>query len=145
MQKNIKQLLAAILPAAKDWKLYLLRNWREIIGPLHTKMTIEKVLDDVIVFGVYDSCWMQELYLLSPLLLQTINKSLDHPHIKQVRFKRAKRRVSRNPRPTPSGERPPEKRAQLPTPHEAQALEGVQDEELRDVLEAFRTRCYGEK
>ena len=30
---------------------------------------------------------MQELYLLSPLLIKTINEKLDQPHIKEIRFK----------------------------------------------------------
>jgi len=143
MQSNIKQLLATILPAAKDWKGYLLRNWRNLVGPLHKKMTIEKIGDGVVVFGVHDSCWMQELYLLSPLLLKAVNKNLDHPYVKQVRFKRAKRKATRSERPTYAA---PKKVAPLrpPTKQEQDALKAVKDEELRIALDAFRARCHRE-
>jgi len=144
MRQNIKQLLAAILPSAKDWKTNLLHNWRSIIGPLHKKMTIEKIGDDIIVFGVHDSCWMQELYLLSPLLLQTVNKSLDRPYIKQVRFKRAKKRKTHSKRPQPEQKKspPPPRPA---TKQETLALTAVKNGELRSALEAFRARCSQER
>ena len=144
MQPNIKQLLATILPAAKDWKGYLLRNWRNLVGPLHKKMTIEKIGDGVVVFGVHDSCWMQELYLLSPLLLKAVNKNLDQPYVKQVRFKRAKRRATRSEQPVyekPKSASP----VRPPTKQECTALEAVKDKELRSALEAFRARCHREK
>ena len=70
-----------------SWKHELLQNWHTIFGNLGTKITLEKIYDTTIVLGVYDSCWMHELYLLSPLLVDKINENLDQHRIKQVRFK----------------------------------------------------------
>src|SRR5579872_5324196 len=83
----LKDILQSLIHPEKNWKTDLLYKWNEIIGPLHTKVRIEKILDDTLILGVFHSCWMQELYLLSPLLIKTINEKLDQPYIKQIRFK----------------------------------------------------------
>src|SRR5579872_4876165 len=83
----LKDILQSLIHPEKNWKTDLLYKWNEIIGPLHTKVRIEKILDDTLILGVFHSCWMQELYLLAPLLIKTINEKLDQPYIKEIRFK----------------------------------------------------------
>src|SRR6266404_8990222 len=83
----LKEILQSIINPEKNWKTDLLYRWNEIVGPLHNKVRIEKIYDDTLILGVFHSCWMQELYLLSPLLIKTINKKLDQPYIKEIRFK----------------------------------------------------------
>src|SRR5947207_14572151 len=87
MALNLKELLHAIIRPEKNWKTNLLYKWHDIIGSLHSKVRIEKIYDDTLILGVFHSCWLQELYLLSPLLIKTINEKLDQPYIKQIRFK----------------------------------------------------------
>ena len=143
MAKPLKILLKNIFPTEQEWKIQLMRNWNSILGDLGNKIRIEKILDDTIVCGVQNSCWMQELYMLSSVLIKTINQNLDKPRIKQLRFKKAgtfteKKEVVK-------------KRKQLPLPahinltiRQKKALANIEDNELRTSLEQFLKRCQGE-
>jgi len=130
------------MPAQDDWKASLLANWNAILGNLNGKVRLEKIEEDTLTLGVYDACWMQELYLLTPLLINTINKSLDQPRIKNLRFKRsgtAKKNVA---------VRTPEKkalRAVTLSEKERDALKNIKDSQLSSALEQFLIRCYQEK
>lgn len=137
----LKNILQNYLEHETDWKLKLIKHWPEIIGNLSNKVTLEKVTDDSILLGVYDSCLMQELYLLSPVLLSSINKKLDQPRIKQVRFKQAGRKKVK---------KIVEKKINVPlkevhlSSREKDALVAIEDPALREALKAFRIRCYRE-
>src|SRR5579863_4846613 len=87
MSFSLKSVIDKIINPEKNWKTVLLYQWRDIIGNLHNKVHIEKIYDDTLVLGVLHSSWMQELHLLSPLIIKKINEKLEHPHIKQIRFK----------------------------------------------------------
>jgi hypothetical protein len=112
------------------------------MGALHDKVTVEKLTDDMIVLGVIDSCWLQELYLLSNLILTSINKSLENHQLKTVRFKQA-------------GSKPKQKKQEVPVPlreitvtlrsHEQKALNAITDPDLQSALHHFLIRCYREK
>ena len=56
------------------FKRKLLTNWPEISGKLSSRMCIERVQHQMIVLGVYDTIWIQELYCMSDILLAQINK-----------------------------------------------------------------------
>ena len=142
MTKPLKDLLSTIF-AHDSWKYELLSKWKTIMGAISSKARIEKILDDTIVLAVENSCWMQELYMLSPILIKTINQNLDKPRIKQLRFKKAgifrekKAVVKKN------------KQTQLPgnidlTIRQKKALADIEDKELRNSLEKFLIRCQGE-
>jgi len=147
MPQQLKNLLQSLLPTAQDdttpWKIALLQNWPSIIGPLCSRVQLEKIYDDTLVLGVFDSCWLQELYLLTPVIIDSINANLDSPRIKNLRFKKI-------------GKKPPlQKRYTAPpikfsapailTARERAALAAIKDEELRVAMEAFLRRCYQEK
>ena len=68
------------------WQMYLIQNWRTIVGNLHTRICLEKIQEDTIVVGVYDAHWMQELFLLNSMLLTMMNAHFDKPYIKQIRL-----------------------------------------------------------
>jgi CRISPR/Cas system endoribonuclease Cas6 (RAMP superfamily) len=85
---------------------------------------------------------MQELYLLSPLLIKTINEKLDQPYVKEIRFKHVgfknleknklvKKIIKKN------------KTIQL-TKEDEHSIAKIADPALRDALKAFRIRCYEE-
>jgi hypothetical protein len=143
MTTHIKTFISSLIQSQKNWKIDLLHQWKDIVGVMHTQVSIEKITDDTLILQVADSCWLQELYLLSPVLLKQINEKLDRPRIKQLRFKHAGRPVEKN------------KKSALPkdvtrkvvvfTPAEHQALCAVKDDQLRASLEAFLIRCYQEK
>jgi hypothetical protein len=127
-----------------NWKCSLLQQWKTIVGNLHSKVTLEKVLDDTLILGVYDSCWLQELYLLSPVLIKRINATLDQPRIKQVRFKQIAYSTQSATQSSPTRTSIAPKHSTL-SPRERQALQHIADEELRAALKSFLMRCYREK
>jgi hypothetical protein len=143
MAQPIKQLLSTVFDQPDNWKIDLLRNWDSIIGNLNTKVYLEKITDDTLVLGVTDSCWLQELYLLSHVILQVINEKLDRPRIKQLRFKKvgirhAKKQTITKPKPRARTQRPL-------TPKEKGALADIKDPQLQQALEDFLIRCYQEQ
>lgn len=141
MAIHLKEFLQALINPEKSWKTDLLYKWNEIIGPLHSKVRIEKVYDDTLVLGVFHSCWMQELYLLSPLLIKTINEKLDQPYIKQIHFKHVGlKNLKKNIKPTMAKK----KKEIVLTQEDERTLAKIADPALRDVLKAFRIRCYQE-
>jgi len=143
MARAVGDYVRAALCTQDNWKLYLLSNWDSIIGTIKAKVTLEKIDDDTLVLGVYDACWMQELYLLSHVLLATINQRLDQPRIKHLRFKRAGKRPPRKSSPQQSTQRTYE--PVVLTEHEKRALATVDDPHLREALSSFLIRCYREK
>jgi len=122
----------------------LLEEWPDIVGPLANKVTIEKIYQESITLGVYDSCWMQELYLLSSTLLETINRNLDQPRIKQVRFKLVRKKEQKKKKSTAPTHKDEPLTITL-TPTQRNALERITDPDLRTALQSFLIRCYQEK
>lgn len=142
MAAFIKQFLTSYLSQEKNWKALLLANWPTIIGNLHDRVTLEKIHDDLLVLGVYDSSWLQELYLLSPVIVQTINSNLDRPRIKRLRFKQ----IGRKKEQKKSCITAKQKIVSIVLKKkEQQALETIEDKQLRDVLKKYLVRCYQEK
>lgn len=132
-----------MLKTENSWKIDLLQNWSDIIGSLNTKVKLEKIQDSTLVLSVADACLLQELYLLSPILLRTINEKLDQPRIKRLRFKQAGiKKIKRK-------QASPQKRKKLNnvilSSKEEAALEKIEDKQLGNALKRFLIRCYQEK
>jgi hypothetical protein len=142
MAKTIKDLIQNIVGRSDSWKLQLLQHWPTILGNLNTKIHLEKINDDHLVLGVADSCWLQELYMLSPLLIQTINKKLDVPRIKSLRFKKIGIQKQKEKKVSPAKQLSC-KMVPLTT-KEQQALHRIEDPELRTAISAFLRRCQQE-
>ncbi len=126
-----------------DWKRYILTNWPYIIGNLHTRIMVEKIEGDTIIVGVYDSCWLQELYMLSSMILHRINENLDQPYLKKIRFKQVGYQKKKPTTPTPAAHK--EKKTITLSAAEERMLGTINDPELRSALKAFLIRCYQEK
>jgi hypothetical protein len=141
MANDLKHLLETVINPEKNWKTDLLYRWKEIIGPLNSKVRIEKIHADTIILGVFHSCWLQELYLLSPLLIKTINKKLDQPYIKQIRFKQVS--LKKEKTKTVVTQKTRKKEVSL-SKEDERTLAKIADPTLRDALKAFRIRCYQE-
>jgi hypothetical protein len=124
-----------------SWQMYLLANWNTIIGKLRTKVKLEKIQDDTLVLGVYDSSWMQELYLLSNVLIHTINSKLDKPRIKKIKFKKAERSKLKKHEIQPIKT---SRKVELSC-KEIGALKNIKDEELSEVLKNFLIRCHNQR
>lgn len=143
MAKTINDLVHTVFKTDQNWKFKLHQDWPSIMGNLSSFVFLEKIEGDTVIVTVNDSCWLQELYLLSPVLLKTINEKLDNQPIKQLRFKlrgtqKTQQRVYQAPvKPTP-----------VPVNlsiTEKQTLARIEDSELRGALEQFLIRCYREK
>ncbi|MDZ4123742.1 MAG: hypothetical protein U1E02_06145, partial [Hydrogenophaga sp.] len=100
--------------------------------------------EDTILLVVQDSCWLQELYLLSPVLLKTINKTLDAPRIKNLRFRVASSAVKKEKKRNLEIKKQPLKKVCL-NPTEEAALKKIGDQELTHALRQFLVRCYQER
>jgi hypothetical protein len=142
MATDLKELLQTIINPEKNWKTDLLYRWRDIIGTLHNKVKIEKIHDDTLILGVFHSCWMQELYLLSPLLIKTINEKLDQPYIKQIRFKQIG--LKANKKSNTIAHTIAKKKTVVLTKEDERTLAQIANPSLREALRAFRLRCYQE-
>lgn len=83
----IKDILPNLIDTKTNWKFYLLNNWSDIVGSLNTRIRLEKIYQDTLVIGVYESHWLQELFLLSKVLIKSINKRLEGEYISNLKFK----------------------------------------------------------
>ncbi len=83
----IQDIIPQFIKPQKDWKLRLMTQWPSIVGALQTRIRLEKIYDDAtVVIGVYESHWMQELYLLSSVLIESMNDFLGARLVNAVRF-----------------------------------------------------------
>lgn len=143
MTKEIKNLLPLIFTQSINWKFDLLNNWQTIFGPLSSKVFLEKIHEDTLILGVQDSCWLQELYLLSGMLLKTINQTLDQPRIKHLRFKTIG--IKKEKQRTSTLKKEPCVKPVTLSNYEKKVLEDIKDPELQNALKSFLVRCYQEK
>ncbi len=139
MVKAVKDVIPLVLASKTDWRNSLAREWHLIVGTLATRTCLEKIYDDTVVIGVYESHWMQELYLLSSDIKDLINSMLQVPHIKHVRFKLVEERTKNVRVLYPKKMKRPES-APLNT-SQVQALSRIKDEALRNALSDFWARC----
>ena len=143
MVKQIGQILPQIFKQ-EGWKVQLLSEWNGIVGNLADKIRLEKIEGSTLTIGVYQASWLQELHLLSSVLLKTINQCLPHPYVKQLRFKRAvitKKPIIQKKQDAVKQEY----RTVVLSPREKKALDTVQDEQLKEALHAFLSKCYYQK
>ena len=140
MAKKIKNILDSVFCKKTNWKIELLQNWPNIIGQLKTKVRLEKINNDSLVLGVYDSCWLQELYLLSPILLKKINEKLENHTFKRLRFKQVGMKEYKKKRKTKRGVLI--HKEIILTTKEKETLKKIKDPDLCDALRSFLVRCH---
>jgi hypothetical protein len=139
--QNVKNILDSLLQPniqQEAWRLNLIKNWPTIIGSLHEKVSLQKINTTSLVLGVYDSSWIQELYLLSKLILKKINAQLDRPRIETLRFKCVEKKEQIFKKKSTSTQQ--EKVIHL-KPQEFLALKKIQDPQLSDALQGFLRKC----
>ncbi|MDZ4330317.1 MAG: DciA family protein [Flavobacterium sp.] len=139
--QNVKNILDSLLQPSSQteaWKMNLIKNWPTIIGSLHEKVSLQKINATSVVLGVYDSCWIQELYLLSKLILKKINNSLDRPRIETLRFQciEKKEHIVQKKAAMQRTER-----ITALKPKEISALQKIHDPELSAALEGILRKC----
>lgn len=144
MTRSLEQLLHGLFKN-ENWKVKLLSEWETITGNLSNKMRLEKIDNETLIIGVYQSSWMQELYLLSNVLKRSINNHLGSEYVKHLRFKfAAKKKVEKTPIQKTTATQKPVKPIAL-SQKEQHALGAVKDEELKQALHTFLSRCHYQK
>ena len=143
MSLPIKDLLDKLLIHKNSWQIHLLSQWQTIMGTLNSRVQLLKIEEDTLHIGVTDSCWMQELYLLTPVLLAKINQTLDQPRIKHLRFKSVGMPPAQARKELPSKQT--QARVAALSAFEESVLGQLQDETLAAALRRYRMRCYREK
>lgn len=143
MAYEIQNLLTNLLPNEHKWKINLLAQWHSIVGTIATTITLEKIYDDMLIIGVTDSSWLQELYMLSAVLLQTINANLDQPRIKRLRFKLVSPHKKKKKDSQLTKEIIPPKNVSL-TDQQLKVLTKVKDKELAKELKKLLLKCQQE-
>lgn len=140
MAQHIKNFFAPIIPHYKVWKINLIENWNTIVGDLHEHVTLINIQNNMLLLGVYDSTWLQELYILSPVLLKTINDYLGDEHITRLRFKNIGYKKNKK---NLHEKKIVEKKIKKPhlTTRERTILTSIHDSELRNELERYLIRC----
>jgi len=140
MAIQLKELIADLLNVQGDWHVSILENWDKIVGYLSKYTYVCSIKNDTIFLGVFESVWMQELFLMSDNLIDSINDFLGSKKIKHVRLKLMPKRAARKIK---------EKAAPLfckspivlqLTDTQELALKTVKDEELRKSLVTFLER-----
>ena len=144
MAHHIKNILAVFMHQSNDWRIMLLRNWNDILGTLAQHVHLEKIDKDTLVLCVQDARWLHEVYMLSPILLATINQKLDQPHVKRLRFKQMS--TQKNTQKISRKQSMPHITTTYPLSlHEQKALTSIHDPLLRSALEQFLHRCRRER
>lgn len=140
MTLPVKNILDSILQTEADWRLQLFAAWPIIIGSLKTHIRLDKIQEDMVIVGVYESHWMQELFLLSRVLISSINKHLKQPQIKHIRFK-----LIEQQKVSIKNKIPISRKAKNSIPefakNELDALNVIHDCQLRNALKEYYVRC----
>ncbi len=143
MTTPIKTILEQYFNPSQDWRLFLLANWEEIIGALKTQVRLEKIEaaynKGIVTLGVYESVWLQELHLMTPLLIRSMNQKLGSPAISQVKFKL----IVKDKKPAAKETKTytqKKLRTEL-TQKEELALQKIHDPELKKALKKLLLRC----
>lgn len=143
MARHISDLLSSISSQNTAlWQYRLLDQWPTIIGDLGKNIVLQKINKDSIVLGVNDSCWLQELYLLSPLILDLVNKTLDQPYIKRIHFRLiTRKKVVQKSNITTVSQKDSSDFVRRLSSQESTAIKKIDDSSLRSLLLHYRTRC----
>jgi hypothetical protein len=144
MAQQLHVFLRNLFPVEHRWKVALFTRWKEIVGDLHSRVILEKITDDTLIFRVCHASWAQELHLLSPTITAKANAILNNKRIKHIRFRLEAVQHERKTKPV-------EKNLdhlcqQTILPHcmslqEQQHLKSIRNKELRDELASFYLRC----
>lgn len=137
----INKIAEQILQANPSQSLYLKlhRDWELIFGKLNSKVKLEKVDKHTITLSVTDSSWMQELHLLSNVLIDKINKYLKETVIKKIKLKitEDKKIKKQNIKQEQTIILKPIKL----NSRESLALDKIEDKELAKQLKKFLIKC----
>lgn len=142
MAQDFASILQKLLNERINWQHQVIADWAQIIGPMHQRVRVEKIENDILILGVFDAAWMHELSMLTDVLKDKINRFLGAPYIKSVRLRRVAphQRTKRTVNAAPKRSLPPKPLSI----HEQTSLRAIRDPELKKTLVAFRDRCFNQ-
>lgn len=139
----VKTVLEQLLNEQNNWQLKLLKNWPTLVNSLKTQVHLLKIYNDLLVIGVSDSCWLQELYFLSPLLIEKINQIIEQPRIKKLHFKTLA--IPPNKKKKIKQEMAPLIKMRELAPQEKKILATIKDDQMQQYLKEYLLRCYNNR
>lgn len=142
IMKHIEQALSSLFKRPNDnhfWKVNLLQNWSKIVGNMANKVMIHKIYKDSITLGVFELCWMQELYILSPMIQKKINDFLGTHQIKTIRFRASHKQEPRKKKVKKKVEK--EFKKELSAQEEA-SVRSIKDPDLARSLKKLLEKCH---
>lgn len=140
MAIQLKELISDLLNVQGDWHISILENWDKIVGYLSKYTYVCGIKNDTIFLGVFESVWMQELFLMSGNLKDSINDFLGSEKIKHVRLKLVPKRVQKKIKENTITSFYKSPVALRLTNAQELALSNIKDEELKRFLINFLER-----
>ncbi len=137
--QTLKDLLAIVLQSSDSWQEKLLRDWPHYVGDLHSRMRLERIIQDTVYVGVYDVRWLHELHCLSFMIVDGINKKLGGAFIQKIIFRsaRPKKTITRTHYCAATAEY-----VATLSEKEMKTLAEIKDRELQEALMHYRLKCH---
>lgn len=139
MSLSLDGLITHLLHGDDDWRKRLVKEWPSIVGDLHKRMRLEKVAHDVVVIGVYEVHWMHELYMMSSMITDVINKKLGGTFVTKIRFTVVNQTETKTKKSSALNQASVSSRP-LAEPQK-KALDNIQDQQLQEALSKLWQRC----
>ncbi len=137
--KSLKSLLDVTFTNSSSWQFKLASQWTDLVGNLSNIMSLEKIYGATIIVGVYEQSWMHELYMLSSMIIKTINENLEGAKIEKIQFKLATRKNNIHSKKVDVFHE--DRMIVVLNKREELALSHIKDVELRQSLESFLISC----
>ena len=145
MSMPIKYFLDQCIPPEHRWKIDLFMHWKEIIGPLEERVSIQKIDAETLYLSVYHPAWAQEIALMTPRLKRSINRLFTEPKVKHIRFcaqtQHPQQRVRTDEKSHKSFQQIIGPEMVSLTNQEQKALSTVHNHELTSALINYLNRC----
>lgn len=139
MASSLATLCTTLFNSNNDWRQRLLREWPIIVGILHTRMRLEKIVKDTLIIGVYEVHWMQELYMLSSMIIDTINNKLGESCIAKLHFRLVEKKELVTKTNKTQVDRAIKQRPLAVA--QVECLQRLKDQQLRELLIQLWHRC----
>lgn len=140
MSQDLGNLITSLLGNTQDdWKVDLVKNWKTAVGGLSRYLTLESIRGNTLTLGVSSSSWMQEMFMLSGAILETINKHVGKPVVKQVRFKQ--RRIRNLAKKHSCRGKKSENNCVQMKMQETTAIRKIKNPELAEALTTLLSKC----
>ena len=137
--QTLQSLVTVFYEKASGWRGEVIRRWNDCVGDLAEHMSCARIEGSVLYVYVHNARWMHELYMLSPEITEAIKRTVPEAQISDIRYS-YKPRMSKVAHQSYREEAYVRVRTVTLSPRERESLEQIADQELRDVLLAYKAR-----